>query len=135
MGGASSDVAGTMKTLAVKLHPRSLPRATNVAVLAATLLAATATQAQVSLPYYDGFNYAEGVLNTVGGPTWFAGSSGVEISVTNPASLTAPPGFPAATGKGVRKATTGTRAGTTAIKSPNKKSRVRMTCIPGVYRT
>jgi len=62
----------------------------------------------VSLPYYDPFDYAEGRLNDVGAPNWTAGSTGPELMVTNPAALTAPAGFPAASGKGVRRAPSGT---------------------------
>jgi pectate lyase len=67
-----------------------------------------ASAAAVGLPYYDGFAYAEGRLNDVGAPNWFAGSTGSEMSVTNPAALTAPDGFPAASGKGIRRAPSGT---------------------------
>ncbi|MCX7723549.1 MAG: immunoglobulin domain-containing protein, partial [Verrucomicrobiae bacterium] len=72
-----------------------------IAVCASTVFA-------VNLPYYDGFNYAEGRLNDVGAPNWFAGSTGPELMVTNVAALTAPEGFPAATGKGLRRAPSGT---------------------------
>jgi pectate lyase len=66
--------------------------------------------ATVSMPYYDGFNYSEGNLNAVGGPNWVAGngSSTLEIAVTNPATLAVPAGYPTATGKGVRRAPSGT---------------------------
>lgn len=64
--------------------------------------------AVVSLPFHDAFDYAEGRLNDVGAPRWTAGSSGFELAVSNSAALTAPEGFPAATGKGVRRAPSGT---------------------------
>jgi len=62
----------------------------------------------VPLPYYDGFDYAEGRLNDVGAPNWQAGSTGWELMVTNVAALEAPEGFPLAVGKGVRRAPSGT---------------------------
>ena len=62
----------------------------------------------VSLPYYDAFNYVEGNLVAVSGGNWTAGSAGVEISVSNAASLTAPAGFAAEGGKGIRRAPGGT---------------------------
>lgn len=62
----------------------------------------------VSLPFYDGFDYPEGRLNDVANPIWVAGSTGAELMVTNTAALTAPEGFPASTGKGVRRAPSGT---------------------------
>jgi len=75
-------------------------------VFAVALLSWHSAQA-VSLPYYDGFSYSEGRLNDVGSPNWFAGSTGYEISVSNSATLTAPAGFPPETGKGVRRAPSG----------------------------
>ena len=66
--------------------------------------------ATVSLPFYDGFDYAEGNLNAVSGGNWIVGngSTTFEIAVSNSAALTAPPGYPAASGKGVRRAPSGT---------------------------
>ena len=64
-----------------------------------------------SLPYYDAFNYPEGNLAANGAPNWSAGGSSttsLEIAVSNSAALTAPAGFPAAAGKGVRRAPSGT---------------------------
>lgn len=77
-------------------------------VLAGSILLEPSYGPAVTLPYYDGFNYAEGTLNNVGAPNWTAGSTGIEISVTNTAALVAPEGFPAATGRGVRRAPSGT---------------------------
>jgi pectate lyase len=65
------------------------------------------TQAAVTLPFYDAFNYSEGNLAANGAPDWAAGGSSttaLEIAVSNSAALTAPPGFPAASGNGVRRA-------------------------------
>lgn len=75
-------------------------------ILATTLMFATVSTQAVSLPFYDGFDYSEGNLNAVATPTWAAGngSSTFEIAVSNAAALTAPPGYPAANGKGVRRA-------------------------------
>jgi pectate lyase len=63
----------------------------------------------VTLPYHDAFNYSEGNLIAVSGGTWVLGngSSSFEIAVSNAAALTAPDGFPAASGKGVRRAPSG----------------------------
>src|ERR1051326_3882558 len=80
------------------------------AVAVSGILVVWNAHATVSVPYYDGFNYAEGNLNTVGSPNWVAGNgtSTYEIAVSNAATLTAPPGYPAAAGKGVRRAPSGT---------------------------
>src|SRR6185295_16633208 len=66
--------------------------------------------ATVTLPYYDGFNYSEGNLNAVALGNWVTGngSTTFEIAVSNAATLTAPAGYVAATGKGVRRSPSGT---------------------------
>lgn len=92
---------------------RNIVRFVKVSVLQEVVIAVIvllgATRAfGVSLPYYDGFDYAEGRLNDVGAPNWVAGSTGPELMVTNPATLSPPEGLPAATGKGVRRAPSGT---------------------------
>ncbi len=68
-----------------------------------------ASAAAVSLPYYDAFGYSEGNLFSVASGVWDAGgSAGSEITVSSAAALTAPSGFPASSGKGVRWASSGT---------------------------
>ncbi len=80
-------------------------------------------QATVPLPYYDAFNYAEGSLNVVGSPNWVVGSgTSFEIAISNAAALTAPAGFPAATGKGLRR----------APSSSSKRSVLQFTSVPAV---
>ena len=77
-------------------------------IAVSALLLQTAWAAVQSLPYEDHFAYSEGNLYTVAAGIWDeGGGTGVEIMVTNPAALTAPPGFPAASGKGVRLAPSG----------------------------
>src|SRR5262245_44625032 len=86
--------------------PRTL-----ASLLAGTFMAAgSLTAATVTLPFYDGFDYAEGNLNAVSGVNWIMGngSTTFEIAVSNSAALTAPPGYPGASGKGVRRAPSGT---------------------------
>ena len=62
----------------------------------------------VGLPYHDAFDYSEGNLFSVASGIWDAGgSTGSEVTVSNAAALTAPDGFPAASGKGVRRAPSG----------------------------
>ena len=52
-------------------------------------LAGLSAHATVTLPYADGFGYAEGSLNIVGGPNWVLGSgTSFEIAVSNAAALT-----------------------------------------------
>ena len=77
--------------------------------LVATCLLLQNARATVSLPFYDGYAYDEGILNNVGSPTWVAGSgtSTYEIAVSNAAALTSPSGFATASGKGVRRAPSG----------------------------
>src|SRR5690349_19705392 len=61
----------------------------------------------VTLPYYDAFDYPEGNLASNGAPNWSAGGSSttaLDIAVSNSAALTAPAGFPTASGRGVRRA-------------------------------
>src|SRR5438067_87790 len=60
-------------------------------VLSGLLLALNA-RATVTLPFYDGFNYAEGNLNAVSGGNWVVGngSTSFEIAVSNAATLPAP---------------------------------------------
>ena len=88
-------------------------------------LACLRTQA-VTLPYYDAFNYAEGSLNVVGTPNWAQGSgTSFEIAVSNAAALTAPAGFPAASGKGVRR----------APGSSAKRSVLQFTSVPAANGT
>src|SRR4051794_34558416 len=75
-----------------------IQRAWFASLLAAILLAAgSLIAAQVPLPFYDAFDYAEGNLNAVASPNWIVGngSTTFEIAVSNTASLTAPPGYPA----------------------------------------
>lgn len=75
----------------------------------------------VTLPYYDAFNYAEGSLNVVGVPNWNVGSgTSFEIAISNTATLTAPAGFPAASGKGLRR----------APSSSSKRSVLQFTSVP-----
>ena len=71
---------------------------------------ATCTTSAVNLPFYDGFDYAEGNLNAVSGGNWAVGngSTSFEIAVSNSAPLIAPAGFAAASGKGLRRAPSGT---------------------------
>ena len=93
--------------------------------LALALLLCPAAQA-VTLPYYDAFNYAEGSLNVVGTPNWAQGSgTSFEIAVSNAAALTAPAGFPAASGKGVRR----------APGSSAKRSVLQFTSVPAANGT
>ena len=97
-----------------------------ICLVAALLLclAGLSARATVSLPCYDAFNYAEGNLNAVGGPNWVlgSGSSTFEIAVSNAVALTAPAGFPAATGKGLRR----------APSSSSKRSVLQFTSVPAV---
>src|SRR5678815_5030989 len=90
--------------------------------IAGALMFLALSASAVTLPYYDGFNYTEGALHTVGTPTWFTSSGGTEVAVSNAAALTAPPGFPPATGKGVRRSATGT----------SRRAVVQFTQIPAV---
>ncbi len=85
-------------------------------------LAASSARATVNPPYFDAFNYAEGNLNAVGGPNWVlgSGSSTFEIAVSNTAALTAPAGFPAASGKGLRR----------APSSSSKRTVLQFTSVP-----
>lgn len=71
-------------------------------------LSLSAPGGAVPLPYHDSFAYAEGRLNDVGAPVWFAGSTGTELSVASAAALSAPEGSPAASGHGLRRAPSGT---------------------------
>src|SRR5262249_13001611 len=82
----------------------------SLAGLALALLSSAQVHATVTLPYYEGFAYTEGNLNAQGGPNWFVGngSTTFEIAVSNSAALAAPAGMPAATGKGIRRAPSGT---------------------------
>src|SRR5262245_8287285 len=88
------------------------------------LTAGPFAQAAVTLPFYDSFNYAEGVLNVVASPTWVEGNgnSTLEIAVSSAASLTSPPGFPVSSDKGVRRAPS-----TTA-----RRSVLQFTAVPAV---
>jgi len=92
-------------------------------LLLGVLLLQTA-QATVSLPYYDAFNYSEGNLNAVGGPNWVLGSGSTtfEIAVSNAATLSAPAGFPVATGNGLRR----------APSNSSKRSVLQFTSVPAV---
>ncbi len=108
-----------------------LSRRFNSARLAGLLVAPLvlifqSAQAAVTLPYLDAFTYAEGNLITVGGPTWILGNgtSSFEIAVSNSAALTAPAGFPASSGKGVRRAPSGSarRAAIQYTSLPNTVS-------------
>ena len=76
----------------------------------ALILVAAMARGGVPLPFYDGFNYPEGNLNAVATPVWVVGngSTTFEIAVSNAAALVGPPGFPASTGRGVRRAPSGT---------------------------
>src|SRR5262245_58168798 len=78
--------------------------------IAASPFALQHARAAVTLPFHDAFNYSEGNLNANDAPDWNAGSSSstaLEIAVSNAAALTSPPSFPAAAGKGVRRAPSG----------------------------
>lgn len=77
-------------------------------VLGSVVFTAGTGVAQVSLPFHDSFAYPEGRLNDVASPRWTAGSTGWELAVSNNPSLTAPEGFPAAAGRSVRRAPSGT---------------------------
>lgn len=70
--------------------------------------AGPSARAAVALPFHDPFAYDEGRLNDVGSPVWAAGSTGWELAVSNSAALAAPEGFMPATGRGVRRAPSGT---------------------------
>jgi hypothetical protein len=78
--------------------------------LTAGLFTLPNARAAVGLPYYDSFDYADGLLSTVGSPTWVVGGSlgTTEITVSPTAALTSPPGFPASSNKGVRRAPSST---------------------------
>ncbi len=97
-----------------------------ICLVAALLLclAGLSARATVALPCYDAFNYAEGNLNAVGGTNWVlgSGSSTFEIAVSNAAALTASAGFPAATGKRLRR----------APSSSSKRSVLQFTSVPTV---
>jgi hypothetical protein len=77
---------------------------------AVALLVFQSTQAAVqTLPFVDHFTYSEGNLYTVGAGVWDAGgNTGPELVVTNPAALTAPTYFAAASGNGVKWTPSGT---------------------------
>gem|GEM_PF-456164 len=79
-----------------------------VCALLSALGAGPSARAAVALPFHDAFAYAEGRLNDVGSPNWAAGSTGWELAVSNSAALAAPEGFMPATGRGVRRAPSGT---------------------------
>lgn len=77
-------------------------------IILALLCTMPIVRAAVPLPYYDPFDYTEGRLNDVASPTWSAGSTGFELAVSNAAALIAPEGYPASSGRGVRRAPSGT---------------------------
>jgi pectate lyase len=79
-----------------------------IIALAVSLWLLPSTQATVSLPFTDHFDYSEGRLIDVSGGNWVAGNNGTEISVSNSAALTSPSGFAPASGKGVYWASSGT---------------------------
>jgi len=97
-----------MKTIRLAKYNVATIRYTAGLITGTALITCVLCSWAVPLPYYDGFEYAEGRLNDVGAPNWQAGSTGWELMVTNVAALEAPEGFPHAVGKGVRRAPSGT---------------------------
>ncbi|MGA4577377.1 immunoglobulin domain-containing protein [Limisphaera sp. VF-2] len=75
-----------------------------------SIMLTVASSRAVPLPFYDGFGYPEGNLNAVATPVWVVGngSTTFEIAVSNLAALTGPAGFAPSTGRGVRRAPSGT---------------------------
>jgi pectate disaccharide-lyase len=71
--------------------------------LTGLLLLSEAQAAVQTLPFTDHFTYTAGNLYTVGAGVWdAAGNTGPELTVATAATLTAPTGFAAASGNGVK---------------------------------
>src|SRR5437762_2578048 len=92
-----------------KPNTKALFSRLNLILVATLLFSLRAVCATVSLPYYDGFNYSEGNLNAVSVGNWVAGNgtSTFEIAVSNSAALNGPSNYLSATGRGVRRAPSG----------------------------
>ena len=85
-----------------------------ITVIIAALMVHSVHAAIQTLPFTDHFTYADGNVFTVAAGVWdAAGNTGVEITASNAAALTAPAGLVASSGKGVRwfPSGTGRRAG------------------------
>jgi hypothetical protein len=75
----------------------------------AALMALNIHAAVQTLPFTDHFAYSDGNLFAVAAGVWdAAGNTGVEITCSNAAALTAPAGLVASSGKGVRWSPSGT---------------------------
>jgi pectate disaccharide-lyase len=82
---------------------------TLLTLLTGLLLLSGAQAAVQTLPFTDHFAYTAGNLYTVGAGVWDAsGSTGPELTVATAATLTAPVGFAAASGNGIKWTPSGT---------------------------